>query len=412
VIKIILKSLVSIPLLAILIIIITVNVRIHYSPNVELSGVDTVREELLTELNGLRSALEKGADVDMQRLYPEGYIFLNGIYSLSWANLAENSKESSPVVEEAHREIQSAWNKINSVTGRSRFHEELMIPYGAFYTGWNNYVLGRKISLEKMEARDKNEITQFQQQCENIRNGIQQNIYPPSYYGSASWPSDVLLCVASLSLHDKLFPAKYDSTIKNWIKKVKKNLDTHGLIPHAAYSKNGIPIQMARGSSQSLMLIFLKEVNDEFATQQFEIYKRLFIDYKFGLTGLREYPIGETGSGDIDSGPVVMGFGAAATIVGVQTFALYNEYNISLKMRNAIEAFGFPFTSHNKKVYLFGQLPMADAFIAFGHSTIVDEKNNPPFVFFHLISFLVFITLATLGWLIIKRPKRRYAKST
>jgi hypothetical protein len=122
--------------------------------------------------------------------------------------------------------------------------------------------------------------------------------------------------------------------------------------------------------------------------------------------------MGETGRGDVDSGPVIMGFGAAATIVGVQTFALHNEYGISVNMRNALEAFGFPFTFQEKKVYLFGQLPMADAFIAFSHSKDGDEKTKPFFIFFHVISFFVFTALATLGWLIIKRPKRRYARPT
>jgi hypothetical protein len=65
----------------------------------------------------------------------------------------------------------------------------------------------------------------------------------------------------------------------------------------------------------ALMLIFLKTFDEQFARDQFVLFKENFVDSEFGLVGVREYPKGTSGDSDIDSGPVIMNFGAAATIV-------------------------------------------------------------------------------------------------
>ena len=57
--------------------------------------------------------------------------------------------------------------------------------------------------------------------------------------------------------------------------------------------------------------------------------------------------------GDVDSGPILFGFGGAATIVGMQTLFLYGEYELSVKIRNTIEALSFPFVNGNEKKYFF-----------------------------------------------------------
>ena len=135
----------------------------------------------------------------------------------------------------------------------------------------------------------------------------------------------MLVSVASLSLHDKLFEPKYAQTIRDWLEKVKNQYDVNGMIPHSVRPSDGRPIEKARGSSQALMLIFLRDIDQQLASDQFKLFKEKFIDTKFGLTGIREYPKGEFGMGDVDSGPVVFGFGGAATIVGMQTLFLYGR---------------------------------------------------------------------------------------
>src|SRR5690606_32566944 len=129
----------------------------------------------------------------------------------------------------------------------------------------------------------------------------------------------------SLSIHDKIFEPRYKDIIDNWLRELKKCLDSRGMIPHAVHPETGKTAENARGSSMSLMLIFLRDIDRQFAQDQFILFERNFADYKFGLMGIREYAKGESGEGDVDSGPVILGFGGAATIVGMQTLSLFGQ---------------------------------------------------------------------------------------
>lgn len=378
------------------------NVKVHYSPQLEVVNSDTINYDLLSELRGLKHALQNNADVEMQNVYPEGYLFLNALYGLAWCNFIDGSdNDPNQYFKEGHYEIQNAWDKINSDIGRSPFTEELPLAYGAFYSGWSTYLLGKKLSIEWEEDRNAIEVAQFKQQCERIDSAIKQNIYPLSYFGGA-WPADAVVGVAALSLHDKLFPSTYAPSIEAWLNKVKKTLDGHGLIPHAINPLNDKPIETARGSSQSLMLIFLKDIDNEFAQEQFKIYQANFIDERFGLPVIREYPKGEHGAGDIDSGPVIFQLGSAATIVGMKAIGLYNEPGTAIEIRNMIEAFGFPLQSQERKAYLFGLMPMADAFIAWGHSSLRMSKPEGGFTWFHGYSLVLILILSAMLWFLLK----------
>ncbi|WP_276368665.1 hypothetical protein [Chryseolinea sp. H1M3-3] len=213
------KALISSPLIAIMILIVMANVNNNYQPQVKLDDGRIVNGDLIKGIRGLKNALNADEDLEMQRMYPEGYMFLNVIYSLACCNLLEGDK-SAEIVKEGLTEIQKAWQKISDSRGRAPFSEELSPPFGSFYKGWSTYLLGRKLNLEAEHQRDEKEVAQFRYQCEEISKAIQEKVYPVSYYGGA-WPADVLVSVASLSLHDKIFETKYNQTIHGWLDKVK-----------------------------------------------------------------------------------------------------------------------------------------------------------------------------------------------
>ncbi len=394
----------SLPIVVLLVGIIYVNIRIDYPPQVETIGCNLINDDLLKELKGLKQALQADADIDMQKVYPEGYVFINALYGLAWCNFLTNKNKQDTYFNEGHVEIQQSWDKINSEFGRSSFDENLPLPYGAFYTGWSTYLLGKKLGIEQAKDRKLNEVNLFQQQCELINSSISKNIFPSSYPGGA-WPADPVICIAALSLHDRLFEAKYRSAIKAWLAKVKTKLDGHGLIPHSVNHLNNEPTETARGSSQSLMLIFFKDIDAKFARGQFKLYTANFLDKKLGLTGIREYPKDDYGIGDIDSGPVIFGLGAAATIVGMQTLYLYEEQRATSEIHSMIETFGFPYQNDESKTYLFGLLPMADAFIAWGHSTMNMKSFEANFTAFHIYSLILALVLGFMLWFLFKRKK-------
>ncbi|MBT1697035.1 hypothetical protein KK083_09130 [Fulvivirgaceae bacterium PWU4] len=397
------KLMIALPLMVLMALVVTMNVNINNTSESIISGDDKVDQTLVKELRGLKKALDQHADTDMQHIFPEGYVFFNAIYALTWSSFLEHRANNS-FVSEGRAEMHKALLKINSPTGRAPFNDELSLPYGSFYNGWSSYVLGSKLKIEDADIRDKKEMDQFKQQCAAIAKAIQQRTYPVSYYGSA-WPADVMVCVASLSLHDKLFTPQYKDVIDHWVTEVRKHVDADGMIPHAVLPADGRAREPARGSSLALMLIFLREIDAPLAREQFALFKEKFIDSWLGLTGVREYPKGVSGMGDIDSGPVIFGFGGAATIVGMQTLSLYGEQDLSASIRGTVEAMAFPWQTADTKKYFFGVIPLADAFIAWSHSGMKTRGAEVSFVRFRIYSVSAFILLSFFFWMLVKSRK-------
>ncbi|MBL0740917.1 hypothetical protein [Chryseolinea lacunae] len=382
-----------------------VNIKLYDSPQYRIAKGDTVNLDVLHELRGVREALQDGAADKMQTVYPEGYVFFTALYGLGWADFAASLKHDPELFKEAQREINTAYQLVNSPHARSTFNEDLKLPYGAFYNGWSNYLLARKLQLENPGDREADDVDTFNQRCKAIAVALETAIFPESYH-QAAWPADAMVCVASLARHDKIFAPEYREVIQHWLTRVRKHLDGRGLIAHAAHPFSGKTTDEARGSSQSLMLIFLTELDETFAREQFALFKGHFVDTRFGLPGVREYAKGTFGIGDVDSGPLVLQIGPAATIVGMRTLDHYGEHDISFALRNGLEGFGLGWTAGEKKDHLLGLLPIADAFMAWSHAgcSVSDGAQAGWRIWFQVYSVLLCGAL-TAGLWYLKRKK-------
>src|SRR5688572_10621258 len=130
-----LRFFVSVFLALVITFIILVNWRLYYVPEVRVIERDSVNYDMLCELRHLRDKIEDNAAQNMQNLYPEGYVFFNALYGLSWCDLADGLNKNAILFEEAHVEIQRAFNNIHK-HGYVIFDKSLPLPYGAFYNGW------------------------------------------------------------------------------------------------------------------------------------------------------------------------------------------------------------------------------------------------------------------------------------
>ena len=401
----ILRFIFALPIIIILILVLFINAKLYDTSELAVVSDDTLNIELIAELRGVKNALANNADENMQQLFPEGFLFMNALYGLSWCNFIDGQGPDSKYYHEGMQEIQSAYNNVNSAQGRSSFNADLPLAYGAFYTGWSTYLLARKLSLEQPGTRNVDEERYFKNQCLQISNAVQGNPFPVSYSGGA-WPADAMICIAALSLHDQIYTPLFKEVIAAWIVQVKSNLDHYGLIPHAVNASTGKVVENARGSSQSLMLIFLRGIDESFADEQYKIYDTTFLEARFGLSGVREYPRNEPGVGDVDSGPMVFGMGSAATIVGMGTLYQFNDNLKGDRIERTVEALGFPLEISGRKLYLFGALPMADAFICWAHSLQKSFRtSSPDFTAFHLYSATVFLVLVILLYFFLKSEK-------
>lgn len=372
--KIVLKLLKTIPFVLILLVAGWLNFSLYYEPEFKNETGFVYNSDLLKQLRFLKGEMQNQIADEMQHIYPEGFFFMNVTYGLSWCGFAKSIPDSSALYREAMHEINRAYNEIDSEKARIIFQDPMAIPNGAFYSGWRNYLLAQKLSLIKPSKRDSAEIRLFESQCDLIANGLFADGTPfPESYAGMAWPADGASAVAALAIHDKILTPRYQKTIETWVRKVKNGLDPNGLIPHEWDPLKNEIAGHARGSSQSLILIFLHDIDSAFGRQQFEIYKQKFLAYRWGLPGIREYPETIQGGEDVDSGPIVFGIGGSASVVAEKTMALYGEQAIAIGLRNSIEGFACGIKSGDEKKFLFGKWPVADAFIVW---TVAGE-NSP-----------------------------------
>lgn len=381
------------------------NISLYYKPEIKTIEGGQINHDILLQLRHLKQEIDIGAASDMQQIYPEGFVFLHALYALAWCDFLDDVNSQSLLFREGFNEVRKSCEHILSGEGRSPFSRYQPLEYGAFYKGWSTYVLGRKLRLSKYDTAGTYYIKQG---CKQIAEYIQTSSTPyASSYRDLAWPADMVLCVAALGLHDQLYKKEYSRSVKHWLSEVRMRPDDHGLLPHVVDVHTGSPTETARGSSQSLMLIFLCDIDRAFAQEQFQRYERLFVTTRFGLTAIHEYPKGEWGLGDIDSGPVLLGIGGASSIVGMRTLATFGKNEQAIEVRNAIEAFGFSHRGDGSKSYLFGTLPIADAFITWAQAGIKSTSVKPSFVVFHLYCSLVIGVIVVL----LFKPWRSFARN-
>ena len=343
------------------------NYNFYYSPDIR-HGIDY---DIVNQLNYLEAELkEEQLGQRMQEYFPEGFIFINALYGLSWCEIGLNADENSDLSARAQNEALFALEQINSDMGKSSFHKELKPAYGVFYRGWQNYLLGKIIALQAGNA-DTALITEFRKNCNELALAfVDKNSPYLESYKKRAWPADNFVAIASLKLHDDLFEKKYADIIKTWVANVKINIeDANGMIAHSVDFNSGRTKFGSRGSSMSLILRFLHELDPEFALAQFELFRGNFAMDLLGLPGMREYKEDEENAGDIDSGPVIFGIGPVATVMSIGVYNIYGEHEMSEAVSQNVESWGIDLCFGDEKYYAFGLMPMGDAFIAWSRLT-------------------------------------------
>jgi len=392
-----------------------INIRLHGS--IPLENEPKTHKDLLLQLNFIEKQLkEKDLAVDMQLLYPEGYVFSNVLYGLAWLETVRDEPVASPIRQKAIGEATYAYTQLETAYAKSVFYDSLSPRYGVFYAGWKNYLLGKKLVMQ----RDKmsQEAALFQDQCQEIAQAFTNSPTPflQSYVGAA-WAADSFVAIASLQIHDSFFEPQYQKLIADWLTKVKAHLDPKtGLLPHASSWQTGEVKEGTRGSSMALALLFLAELDKTFAQEQFLLFQKHFSQTICSLPSIREYPEGSTGQMDVDSGLIVFDMGLVATIVSVGVFQKFGEYKTANNLFSCIETFGLTTSSQTEKSYLWGKMPMADIFIVWVRAQKSMQKNASPenslgsVALFHIWNGLALLLMA--GFLSRRKLKNIFFKTS
>jgi hypothetical protein len=310
---------------------------------------------VVKQLAFLRAEIEGGADHAAQQQYPEGYFFLNALYGLTWVQVGLADPARSV---DAAQEARWALDRLKSQAGTAVFDASLQPKYGVFYAGWTNWLRGGLIALNHSDAA---EIDEFTSASVELATAFRTSKSPflPAYPGQA-WPVDSTVAIASLRLYDDLVAPRFGQTTARWLAAVKTQLDPGtGLMPHQV-----APVTTgARASSQSIIQRFLVEIDPAFARSQYEIFRERFV----AGVGVREYPKGVGGHGDVDSGPLILGISLSATVVTLGAARVEHD-PLADRLAREGDLLGLPVTGLKTKRYALGLVPIGDAFLAWSAS--------------------------------------------
>lgn len=86
----IIRSLVMLGIALICIVIGSININLYYNSSFVFKENVSYNSDVYKQLQFLKVALRNGAGEEMQSVFPEGQIFINALYGLSWSALIEH----------------------------------------------------------------------------------------------------------------------------------------------------------------------------------------------------------------------------------------------------------------------------------------------------------------------------------
>lgn len=385
------------------------NVRL-YIPAAAQYGAKTIPADAVAQLRFLRETLDAGAAEEMQNFFPEGYFFSYVLYGASWVQVGLRAEDV--LREEALREARYALDRLDTPAGRAPFSPQLNPPYGVFYVGWTNWLRGSILLLDPTADHSR-----FESESAALAQAFDESDTPfLSAYPGQTWPVDSTVAIASLSLHDHLLTPRYGDTISRWLENAKQRLDpTTGLLPHRVDPRTGHGLETARGSSQSMIVRFLIDIDPEWAAEQYQTFRGEFVDFFGTVPGIREHPQGINRGGDVDSGPLINGLSASATVVTMGTAFLYSDRELGETWVHVGEAVGSPIWWDDTKRYNLGLLPIGDSFLVWSQTALplttaplsltYPSRVNPSWrVPLHFLSLGLVVLLLIPEW--IRRRKK------
>jgi hypothetical protein len=175
-------------------------------------------------------------------------------------------------------------------------------------------------------------------------------------FPAAIFVPDNMVVVASLQLYNKTYGDKHLGVVNKWIEFSKTKLiqaETGLLYPYVSQCEG---VGVVRGSFSGWNSFYLPFIDKQLADQQYTALRRTFLDDPLGIVGIREYPKGIRGSGDIDSGPLVLGLSTSGTGFAVSG-ALHSGDNQNYNnLLQTAELAGTTIGTSNKRWYAFSPL--------------------------------------------------------
>jgi hypothetical protein len=321
-------------------------------------------ERLAAQVAFLNSSISGGGDLDMQRLFPEGRFFTRALTGSAMANTSGAGSTNDLETLRSHRDV------LDSAAVTGVFGSGMIPEHGIFHAGWalavaNDVARRTQAEVDRSDVRRRGAI--IDRALRGSSTGFLAG-YPGQY-----WPCDSVVAAAALADAAGLVnEPSWLTTVADWRLQVQAHLDpATGLLPHRV-AASGQLLEGTRGSSQSIIQAFWPVIalalDDQTDQATWTRFVDQFVVSRLGLVGVREYPRGQGGPGDVDSGPLVLGVSASASAVTLAAARQVGDATLADVLDREAELLGLGFTWSGARRYALGQVPVGDAFLAWARS--------------------------------------------
>jgi hypothetical protein len=140
-------------------------------------------------------------------------------------------------------------------------------------------------------------------------------------YPGECYSGDVMAALMCIKRADTVLGTDHSEFLNRAVRGFTgRNATRHQLPPYAANANSGRPESDARGCANSYQCLTSPELWPAQAKRWYALYDKFFWQERMAAAGYREYPNDATNSGwtmDVDAGPVVDGYGVAASAFGI-----------------------------------------------------------------------------------------------
>jgi hypothetical protein len=302
------------------------------------------RPEVRLRLNYLERVIREGAapNTDLGRLTqmnPEWGLFTLSFSTYALANLAAQQPDlRSEAAATIGRAIEVALsNPIREPFEGAVLGEdaERTLPSSVLYLGHLNLMLGchRQLVPDSPYRLLHDSLSAALYERYQQEPGGNLASYPHQ-----RWVPDNTVALASLALHSTLTGSDYAAVGRRWVAAAKAHLlDPKTGLLASMVDAQGRPTEPPRGSMLGWSIWFLARFDSAFARQQYQRYQAAHSTNLGVLRLYREQPGDYSiGAGDVDSGPLILGYGIPATAFAFADAVALRDYRNAQRLRRVI----------------------------------------------------------------------------
>jgi len=348
---------------------------------------DEIKQRLAYLKTAVGQPLEPGSDVwQLRAENPEFMLFSYAFTAYAASNIARRDStyraEAVDLIEQCIRQVLS--EEVADIFGVDvpiSSVAESIPACSVLYLGHLNLMLG---CLRRLEPQPE-WIPLHDAVSKSLFDRYQNSKYLVlESYPSAIWIPDNTVAIASLHLHSLATGSQYEEMCRRWADHCRKQyLDSKtGVLYSTVDLSSGAPSEEPRGSMLGWSILFIGQFDHSFAKSLYHQYKENFSDNYLIFRLFKERSgRSDTQIGDIDSGPVVMGYSIPGNAFAFGAAILAGDFRTAKKMDRLIR-FGARKIQTEKGIHhrvRFVNMhisPMAEAIVLFSMTYLPDDSHE------------------------------------